>query len=212
MKNFIPINRKLFDHFLWSENRSYSKFEAWLDLLQTASYSKDNKSIINGMMCTWGRGQYPISISFLCNRWGWKDKAVRNYLKMLKNEKMISLDKTSKWTMLTICKYDSYNTNGQAEETSRGKQRASRGQELNKVNKDKKEIIGVWLDYRKAIKKPISNEKTLNSLIEKFNSEPLNKVEFVVNNSIANQWQGLFWDKFGGNKANNNQPGRRVSL
>jgi hypothetical protein len=162
MKNFIPINRKLFDHFLWSENRSYSKFEAWLDLLQTVSYSKDNKSIINGVMCSWGRGQYPVSISFLCTRWGWKDKAVRNYLKLLKNEKMICLDKTNKWTMLTICKYDSYNKTGQAEDMSEGKQETNKGQELKKVNKEKKEINIPFLDFWNLYDKKTDRDKSEN--------------------------------------------------
>lgn len=202
MKNFIPINRKIFDNYLWLEKRKYSKFEAWLDLLQMVSFSNDNKNLINGSMCRWGRGQYPISISFLAKRWGWTDKPVRNYVKVLEKESMILLKKENKWTMLTICKYDNYNKTGQSEGKSEGNQKAIKGQELNNINninninKDKKEILDIWLNYRKEIKKSINNESTLKTLIDKFNSEPLEKVKVVVNNSIENQWQGLFWDKY----------------
>ncbi len=199
MKNFIPINRKIFDNYLWLEKRKYSKFEAWLDLLQMVSFSNDNKNLINGSMCRWGRGQYPISISFLAKRWGWTDKPVRNYVKVLEKESMILLKKENKWTMLTICKYDNYNKTGPSEGKSEGNQKAIKGQELNNINninKDKEEVFLLWIEYRKEIKKSISNDKTLNVLIDKFNSEPLNKVKFVVNESISNGWQGLFWDKY----------------
>lgn len=53
-----------------------------------------------------------------------------------------------------------------------------------------------WLEYRKSIKKKIDNPTTLKSLVEKFNSEPLAKVVWVVDQSIQNSWQGLFWDKY----------------
>jgi uncharacterized phage protein (TIGR02220 family) len=139
MKNFIPINRKLFNHYLWTEKRSYSKFEAWLDLLQMVSFEDNNELMINGSLCKWGRGQFPISISYLCNRWDWSSKKVRTYLKLLKKERMVDVDTGNKWTMLTICKYDSYNTKGQA----KGNPEASKGQQLNKVNNIIINIIAV---------------------------------------------------------------------
>ena len=64
------------------------------------------------------------------------------------------------------------------------------------VNVDKQVIFNKWLSYRKEIKKPIIVDSTLNTLINKFNSEPIEKVEYVVNSSIENGWQGLFWDKY----------------
>ncbi len=64
-----------------------------------------------------------------------------------------------------------------------------------------------WLKYRKEIKKPITNESTLELLIERFNSEPIKKIGWVVNHSIENKYQGLFWDKYTG-KAD--QPKKRV--
>lgn len=199
MKNFIPINRKLFDNYLWQEKRKYSKFEAWLDLLQMVSFSDNNKNLINGLMCKWGRGQFPVSVSFLANRWGWTEKPVRNYIKMLQNDNMITIKKEVKWSILTICKYEDYNKLGQTKVQSEGKQEAIKGQQLKNINnikKDKEEVFVSWINYRKSINKPINNESTLKTLIDKFNLEPLEKVKAVVNNSIENQWQGLFWDKY----------------
>lgn len=197
MKNFIPINRKLFTHYLWEEKRIYSKFEAWLDLLQMVSFKGNNKNMINGLLCKWDKGQFPISISFVCKRWGWREKKVRNFLKLLETDGMIELKKTPKWTMLTVCKYDSYNKQGHSEGSTEGSQRAVRGQQLNilnNINKDKEGALLYWLDYRKEIKKPIQSEKTLTSLINKFNSTDIGRIREVVGYTVKNSYQGLFWD------------------
>lgn len=67
---------------------------------------------------------------------------------------------------------------------------------VNVIDNDKKEIFSKWLDYRKQIKKAIKVKLTLNSLVEKVNTEPLEKVEWVINSSIENGYQGLFWDNY----------------
>lgn len=161
MKNFIPINRKLFNHFFWNEKRKFSKFEAWLDLLQLVSFSDNNKLLISGKLCEWDRGQYPISISFLGKRWYWGDKQVRNYLKLLESEQMIDTLKTGKWTMLTICKYEDYNTQGQADEPQKGQsggnQGAGSGQQLNKDKKGKEDKKGKDMVYSKEIHDCLNN-------------------------------------------------------
>ena len=68
-------------------------------------------------------------------------------------------------------------------------------------------MLNEWLEYRKEIKKPIKNEKTLKSLTEKFQSVSPKIIRQVVNNSIRNGYQGLFWDKFDGKeKLNDTNP------
>lgn len=65
-------------------------------------------------------------------------------------------------------------------------------------------LLEKWLNYRTEIKKPIKVESTLEALIEKFNSEPIEKIIYTVNTSIENNWQGLFWDKYEKTKQNSN--------
>ena len=156
-KGWIKVQRKLFKHYLWEENRKLSKFEAWLDLLQLVSYAKENQQLISGLLCKWGRGQYPISISFLCKRWNWTDKPVRNFLKMLEYDEMITLEKASKWTMLTVCKYDSYQGEGQAEGMPKGKQRATIKED--KESKEYKEFELFWSKYPRKVAKGKCQEK-----------------------------------------------------
>lgn len=66
---------------------------------------------------------------------------------------------------------------------------------VNDIKKEYKEIFSSWLEYRKLIKKPVNNPKTFETLMRKFESHSLKDCEYVVNNSIENNWQGLFWDK-----------------
>lgn len=55
-----------------------------------------------------------------------------------------------------------------------------------------------WLEYRKGIKKEITNIQTLQALVNRLNKEGVKKCEWVINHSIENNYQGLFWDKFKG--------------
>ena len=68
---------------------------------------------------------------------------------------------------------------------------------------EKNKILKDWLQYRKEIKKPIKAKKTLDLLAKKFDENDVNKCRQVVNTSISNSWQGLFWDK-GQEKESNN--------
>ena len=73
-------------------------------------------------------------------------------------------------------------------------------------DKRKEEIFREWLTYRKQINKEIKAERTVETLAKRFNEESLERISFVVNNSIENNWQGLFWDK----AAHLKQPSKEV--
>ena len=51
-----------------------------------------------------------------------------------------------------------------------------------------------WIEYRKQIKKPIK-EATQETILNKMQNFTEEQCKFVINNSIENGWQGLFWDK-----------------
>lgn len=67
--------------------------------------------------------------------------------------------------------------------------------EYSKLNKSKVELLNRWLCYRKDIKKEITNILTLESLIKKFVLEEEENISSVINYTIENGYQGLFWDK-----------------
>lgn len=64
------------------------------------------------------------------------------------------------------------------------------------IPKAKVDLLTEFLEYRVEIKKPIKSQKALDSLVNKFKENSLDCITYVVNASISNQWQGLFWDKY----------------
>ena len=62
------------------------------------------------------------------------------------------------------------------------------------LEKETKELFDSWINYRKEIKKPIKSDKTKISLAKRMVKEGFEKSRQVINNSIENAYQGLFWD------------------
>ena len=62
------------------------------------------------------------------------------------------------------------------------------------LEKETKGLFNDWINYRKEIKKPIKSLKTKIALAKKMKTEGFEKSKLVINLSIVNGWQGLFWD------------------
>lgn len=198
--NFIPINRKLFEHEFWEESRSFSKFEAWIDLLQSARFEVEVKSEwINGKEVKFGRGQLIASFRFLQNRWKWGSiTKVERFLNVLKNKDMVVSEKGQGVNVITICKYETYNQIKKYERTLKGQGRGHQKDKTNKENNKELSIYDKKLDafvrMRQKIKKPLTDEgvelieQKLNKLSN--GNEDL-KIE-ILNQSIENSWQGVF--------------------
>lgn len=158
---FIPISRKLFNNFLWKEDREFSRAEAWLDLLQLARFEANStKEIIKGKVVEYGRGERPLSLRLLADRWKWSKNRVDKFLDLLVSERMITKRTTNgtelgtengtkngtKQTVITICNYESYNPSSKKEGQQKGQplgQDAGQlaGQSRDKYNKDNKDSI-----------------------------------------------------------------------
>ena len=119
------LNRKLFSHRIWRAARTFSECEAWIDLIQSARFEATvTTERIGGRDITYGRGQFPASISFLVKRWGWSsDKKVRNFLDTLKKENMITTDSKQGMNIITLCKYDEYNSCEKESGKQKGKEK-----------------------------------------------------------------------------------------
>jgi hydroxymethylpyrimidine pyrophosphatase-like HAD family hydrolase len=104
---FISIYRSIKKHWLWKENRIKTPFEAWIDLLLRASHD-DQKEPIGIDFIVVNRGQVLTSQLQLSKEWFWSRKKVTNFLKVLEKDQMIVVKTTTKWSMITICNYASY--------------------------------------------------------------------------------------------------------
>ncbi len=116
MSGWIKIHRSITNHWLYSEKRVYSKLEAWYDMLIAVNYS-DSKTLIKGKLYEVKRGQSIMSLDSWAKRWSWDKSKVRRFLNTLQNDNMIELKSDTITTQLTICNYESYQGERNADET-----------------------------------------------------------------------------------------------
>lgn len=134
-EGWFKLHRKFFKNQFWKEERQYSKAEAWLDLLQSAKIDASSESI-KGVVIEVQRGQLVASRRYLEKRWKWGSTKVTNFLKQLQKKSMINLSQTNGQTVITLVKYEYYNSS-QTNNRTRGKPEANQ----NKRIKERKEVF-----------------------------------------------------------------------
>jgi len=82
MSGWIKIHRSILNHWLYTEKRKFSKFEAWQDLLLNVNFS-DAKTIIKGKLYDVKRGQSILSLDSWSKRWNWDKSSVRRFFNLL---------------------------------------------------------------------------------------------------------------------------------
>ena len=141
LSNYIPIGRTLFEHRFWCEERTYSRFEAWIDLIQMARF-EDGKKYVGNKVLLIKRGQIHATYRFLSERWVWSSKKVGGFLDLLISDEMITKEtqKETGQTLITICNYEKYNTQRYDKETQKetARKRQGNAKETN-IKKENKE-------------------------------------------------------------------------
>jgi hypothetical protein len=174
MSGWIKIHRSITDHWLYNEKRTYSKLEAWYDLLLNVNYS-DTKTIIKGKLYEVKRGQSIMSLDSWAKRWNWDKSKVRRFLNVLEKDEMIKLVSDNITTQLTICKYESYQGEGNADETRTKRKRNANEIQTTPIEErkeNKKETIPTFdefLAYAISLKSNINTDDVrlkYNSWIE----------------------------------------------
>lgn len=74
MRGFVKIDRKFFASEMWKERRKFSRFEAWLDIMQRAAY-KGTEGV--------EAGEVKLNIRMTAKRWGWPQTNVFRFLSKL---------------------------------------------------------------------------------------------------------------------------------
>lgn len=105
-KGWIKLHRKVLDSWIW-QDKPFDKARAWIDLLLLAMHH-DKGLLMDGDLITIQRGSFMTSIVKLSERWGWSRNKVTRYLKLLENEQMLYTKRTPKGTLITIAKYEDY--------------------------------------------------------------------------------------------------------
>lgn len=125
--NWIAVSRDMRDHPVVGMGQpvdpanpyrgSYSRYEAWQDLLMEAQY-KPFEVLNRGKAVSLRRGQLMAARTWLAARWNWSEKTVRIFIQRLESEFMVRSEQASMKgqrsgrynNILTICNYDIYQT------------------------------------------------------------------------------------------------------
>lgn len=217
-EGWIKLYRQLTENDLWLE-KPFSKGQAWVDLLLITNHKKGIVKVKNGLSFIVKRGECGYSILGLADRWGWSRGKVDRFLLSIKDEKMIQIMdiKTNSKTdtlnrsVIKVLEYEAYQGTDTKTGSKTNSKRTLNGHKqewkevinlLHKLIKidfeNKKEFIPIikdWLEYKKSKKQSYKNEKSLkafiNKLIKLSNNSPATAKE-IIENSMANNWQGIF--------------------
>lgn len=205
MSGYIKLHRSILDWEWWDDHNATRLL---IFLLAAANYrDKKWKGI------TVKRGSVVISWDGLSERLGLSVQKCRTAMQKLEIAGEVTRKATNKYQVVSLVKWDKLQSdedkltsnltdkptdkqqtnNNQITTTKESKERKE-GKEIKKPV-GKEDVFDRWLTYRNEIKKPIKSPTQLNSLVKKFTENPAAVCEAVVNASIENGWQGLFWDR-----------------
>jgi DNA replication protein DnaD len=99
----------------------------------------EQKVNLKGTVLTCKRGQTLCSLDTLAKRWNCDKSKVRRFLKLLESDSMIELKSEHITTRLTICKYDTYQGERNADETQVKHKRNASETQMTPNKNDKNE-------------------------------------------------------------------------
>ena len=191
MSGWIKLHRKFLD---WEWFNKSEAVHLFLYMLLKANHKSGKWQGIDIE-----RGQFISSLGNISNATGISLQTIRTILKKLEKTNEIELKSTSQYTLVTICKYECY----QDEKDEANKPLTNNQQTTNKqltTNKNEKKeknekevILDSWIEYRKAAKKSLT-QQSIKSILTKMDDYTNEQCKFVINKSIEQGWQGLFWD------------------
>lgn len=129
-KGFIQIHRKLLKWEWWDDHNVTRLFIYCL--------LKANWKDVNWRGHDIKRGSFIASYGSLAKETGLTTKQVRSALNKLKKTNEVAHETNRHFSIISIVKYDLYQSEGQTDGQSEGRQRADKGQQVNKGNNIKK--------------------------------------------------------------------------
>ena len=186
MSGWIKIHRKILE---WEWYDDANTFRLFVHLLLKANHKDKNykgQLVKVGSLLT-GR-------ELLSQQTGLSVRQVRTCLERLKSTNEVTIKSSKQGTIIEVVKYKNYQV--MTNETTTCRPTNDQQTTTNKNVKNEKEVmLDEWIEYRKQIKKPI-RQSTIGLLKKEMDSYSNDKCRFVINLSITNGWQGLFWDRY----------------
>lgn len=186
MSGWIKIHRKILE---WEWYDDANTFRLFMHLILKANHKDKNyrgQTVKKGSLLT-GR-------ELLSQETGLSIQQIRTCLTRLKSTNEITIKTSRQGTIIQIVKYESYQV--VTNEPTTNQPITNQQVTTNKNVKNEKEVLlDEWISYRRQINKPIK-QVTIDSLKKEMDSYSDEKCKYVINLSISNGWQGLFWDRY----------------
>lgn len=111
---WISLDRKIIDNWVWKD-KPFSTGQAWVDMLLRANH-KENQIMFEGKVITVQRGSFVTSILKLSDAYGWDRRKFTKFFDALESQKMVTTNRTTHGTTVTIVNYDVYQIQEQPNE------------------------------------------------------------------------------------------------
>lgn len=118
-QGWIQLHRQIQSSDIWNDEEPFDRRSAWIDLLLSANH-KERKIVFDGKATTIKRGQLITSVRTLSDKWNWSVNRTYRYLKLLEDLEMINRESDSRRTLITIVKYDFFQSYENTDEYSHG--------------------------------------------------------------------------------------------
>ncbi len=122
-EGWVKVDRAVQDHWLWKE-QPFSTGQAWIDLIMIANHA-DNTIQFDGKPLVVERGSMVTSIRKLSERWGWSRKKVGRFLDVLERDSMLSQNRATKRTTITLVNYSKFQDAAPTKEPQKSHRRAT---------------------------------------------------------------------------------------
>ena len=203
MSGFIKLHRGWHDSAQFSDE-PYCERAAWCWLLTNAAWKETTQRNYRGEVVQVDRGQYRTSLRALAAEWRWSVKRVRTFLGVLEKCGSIGTKGAQSGTVITICKYSEYQSNGHEEGTKEGSKGARSGhtKEEDKEEKENKKGVlasrpdgvseALWdrfIQMRKAKKAPVT-QRALDGLQREADKAQWPLAD-VLSYCVAKDWRGF---------------------
>src|SRR5690554_954407 len=191
-KGWIKLHRSMFDNDLWTAE-PFTKGQAWIDLIGHANH-RPASIWIRGIEVSVERGQLAWSELTMADRWKWSRGKVRRYLRMLQDRGMVVQQANRVTTVLTICKYETYQAEQATDETTnRTTGRTTNGQQTDNKRYTNKKNKNVENEKDKDIKpgpQRAESEPAVGFIpTNKYNTEG---EQYPVTQSQIDGWQEVY--------------------
>jgi len=141
-QGWVKLYRKIRLNLLYTEERMFSKFEAWIDLLLSASH-KDTKVSQGSDVVECPKGSFVTSIRKLSDRWGWSKTKVVTFCERLEKEQMITFVPEERRTIISIVNWGVYQGGDDEKGQSKDSERTEKGRSSDDDRTEKSTIKNV---------------------------------------------------------------------